>query len=301
MIKKKVSLLTLTLILCLMLPAIFLAPKANYTRAMNDIITKQDDFVISQQVGWSDDFDHGNITESGWSFQGFCPDAPPYTSRPGNITAEDKAMRVYAPPCWSEAWRTSNVSFGSWAFDVYCVDSPLNRSYIAFVSGSPVVDPPYIETVPFEYGIIPVVGQYLSYNNAFLLYYRPSDDYHTIFIGDYDVEDATGWWHINITRDHDGTFNVYFNDTLGITVNHLVHTTSDLFTFTAQAGYALDNIVVEPYSVEPTSTPTPTPTSTPTTTPANGDGELPDMTLILIGGGGIIVVLVIVVIFRYKK
>ncbi|MFW9832783.1 MAG: hypothetical protein ACFFEK_02215, partial [Candidatus Thorarchaeota archaeon] len=174
MIRKKVSLLTITLILCLMLPAMFMAPEANYTRAMNDIITNQGDFVISQQVGWSDNFDHGNITESGWSVQGFCPALPPWMSLPGNITAEDKTMRVHSPPCWSEAWRTSNVAYGSWAFDVYCVETPVNRSYIAFISGSPVLYPPDIDTVPYEYGLITVVGQHIGYDSAFVLYRRSS-------------------------------------------------------------------------------------------------------------------------------
>jgi hypothetical protein len=139
------------------------------------------------------------------------------------------------------------VAYGSWAFDVYCVETPLNRGYIAFVSGSPVLVPEDIRTVPFEYGIITVVGQHLTYESAFVLYRRPLDDYHVVPIGHYDVEEVSGWYHINITRDYDGNFEVYFNDTLGITVRDTTHTTSDLFTFTAEGGYALDNIVVVSY------------------------------------------------------
>jgi len=216
------------------------APEANYTRAMNDIITNQDDFVISQQVGWSDDFNDENI--DGWSVQGFILGS----SIPvlGNITADDKTMRAYGP-YWNEAWRTSNVVYGSWAFDVHCVDTPTRRSYIAFVSGSPVLVPEDLD-FPFEYGIITVVGQYEGYSSAFLLYRRPETTPYLSVIGDYDVEDATGWWHINITRDYYGNFEVYFNDTLGITVTDSAHTTSNLFTFTAEAGNALDNIVVVP-------------------------------------------------------
>ena len=244
MIKKYVSLLTLTLILCLMLPAMSMAPEANYARTMNDIFVIQADFVISQEGVWSDDFDHGNITESGWSVQGFFPTFPPWTSSTGNITADDGTMRAYGS-YWNEAWRTSNVAFGSWAFDVYCVDTPSGRSYIAFVSGSPVLVPEDLD-FPFEYGIITAVGQYEGYDSAFLLYRRPETTPYLSVIGDYDVEDATGWWHINITRDYNGTFNVYFNDTLGITYTDTTHTTCDLFTFTAEAGNALDNIVVVP-------------------------------------------------------
>ena len=194
---------------------------------------------------WSDNFDHGNITESGWSVQGFRPQYPPWTKIPGNISAAyDKTMRAYGP-YWNEAWRTSIVAYGSWAFDVHCVDTPTRRGYIAFISGSPPLDPEGPD-FPIEYGIITVVGFYEDYISAFLLYRRSSDSMLLSVIGDYDVEDVIGWWHIDITRDFDGTFNVYFNDTLGITVTDTTHTTSDLFTFTAEAGYALDNIVVDP-------------------------------------------------------
>jgi hypothetical protein len=128
MIKKKVSLVTLTLILCLMLPAIFLAPETRNTRALNDIITNQDDFVISQQEAWSDDFDHGNLTESGWSAQGYGPVYPPWVIEyPANITADDGTMRGYGP-YWNQAWRTSTVAYGSWAFDVHCVRISIRHS-----------------------------------------------------------------------------------------------------------------------------------------------------------------------------
>ncbi len=236
MIKKNVSLLTLTLVLCLILPTISSA--------------NQVDFVISQEEAWSDDFDHGNITESGWSVQGFSTDTTPWSPRNANITAEDKTMRVYST-WWSEAWRTSNVAYGSWAFDVHCVDTPSNRFYIAFVSGSPPLDPQDVNTMPFEYGIIPVVGPHSYGNHTFVLYRRPSTSPLLSTLANYDVDNIYGWWHINITRDFEGNFEVYINDTLGITYTDTTHTTSDLFTFTAEAGIALDNIVVVPYPQPP--------------------------------------------------
>ncbi|MFW9805689.1 MAG: hypothetical protein ACFFFK_03045 [Candidatus Thorarchaeota archaeon] len=241
MIKKKVSVLALTIILCLMLPAIFPAPETNYARAMKDIFDNQDDFVISQEVAWSDDFDHGNI--SGWSVQGLNTSTFPWTLVPGNFTTEDNTMRADGEE-WSEAWRTSDVAFGSWAFDVYCVDTPNGRCYIAFVSGSPVVYPPDPSTLPFEYGIITVVGQYQDYSSAFVLYCRYPSDLFCYSLGYYDVDEVSGWYHFNIIHYSNGDFNVYINDTLRITTKNSYHTTSNLFTFTAEAGYAIDNIVV---------------------------------------------------------
>jgi hypothetical protein len=102
-----------------MVPAIFLTPEAKNTRALNDIFTNKDGFVISQQEAWSDDFDHGNITESGWSVQGYFPVYPSWNSTTANITADDGTMRGYGP-YWNQAWRTSTVAYGSWAFDVHC-------------------------------------------------------------------------------------------------------------------------------------------------------------------------------------
>lgn len=90
-------------------------------------------------------------------------------------------MRAYGP-YWNEAWRTSNVAYGSWAFDVHCVDTPVNRSYIAFISGSPVLVPENLD-FPFEYGIITVMGQYEGHDSAFLLYRRPSTSPYLSVIG----------------------------------------------------------------------------------------------------------------------
>ncbi|MFW9894083.1 MAG: hypothetical protein ACFFFO_17905 [Candidatus Thorarchaeota archaeon] len=268
MIKKKVSLLTLALVLCLMIPVMSSA--------------NQVDFVISQAGAWSDDFDDGNI--DGWSVLGLDTSTNPWNSTTGNITAEDNTMRVYSEDWWSEAYRTSNVAYGSWAFDVYCVDTLNERSYIAFISGSPPLIPEDLD-FPFEYGIITVVGQYESHSSAFLLYRRPSESPYLSVIGSYDVAEVSGWYHINITRDLDGNFEVYFNGTLGITVTDTTHTTCDLFTFTAEVGYALDNIVVVPI---------------PTTTPTPPDG-IPDMTLLLVVGGGIAVVVILVAVVKLRK
>jgi hypothetical protein len=239
----------------------------------------QVDFVISQEGAWSDDFDDGNI--DGWSVQGLNTSSDPWSAHSGNITAEDNTMRIYGEE-WSEAYRTSNIAYGSWAFDVYCVDTPNERSYIAFVSGSPVLVPEDLD-FPFEYGIITVVGHYESYNSAFLLYRRPSDSPYLSVIGSYDVEEVSGWWHINITRDLDGNFEVSFNGTLGITVEDSVHTTCDLFTFTAEAGYALDNIVVVP--------------SEPTTT----DPSTPIDPTLLIAGAGVVVVIVVAAVVCMRR
>ncbi len=134
--------------------------------------------------------------------------------------------------------------------------------------------------MPFEYGIIPVVGPHSYGNHTFVLYRRPSTSPLLSTLANYDVDNIYGWWHINITRDFEGNFEVYINDTLGITYTDTTHTSSDLFTFTAEAGISLDNIVVVPYPQPPPPLP---------------------WELIAIGGGVAVGVIVLAIVFLRRR
>jgi hypothetical protein len=171
-------------------------------------------------------------------------------------------------------------------------NSPANRSYIAFVSGEPVVDPPDFNP-PFEYGIIANGGDSPHGNHSFVLYHRPETPNTQTGIGEYEVDDASGWWHINITRYQNSTFNVYINGTLGITVTDTRLTSSDLFSFYADVGYALDNIVAVPG-------PEPTTTATTTTTTTTDGPPPPDLLVLAVIGGGALVVIVVIVTIKRK-
>ncbi len=282
--KREKNLFALILVLCLVLPVL---SSANDTP-----------FVVSQ-TGWSDDFNDGNI--DGWTVLGWNMSSDPVSGLPGNFTADDNTLRAYDPET-NQAYHTSDVAYGSWVFDYHSVTTPNNHSYVAFLS-SPATDfdnPDWESTVPYEYGIVVVNGEFAAFNNTFVLYRRNQGDIFIIPLGEYDVDLITGWYHFEITRDYDGNFEVYINDTLAITAVETGYTTSSIFSFYGLAGPALDNVVVTPLPPPTTTTPTsttPIPSTSPTTTP--GDG--PDMTLLLIAGGGIVLVLVLVVIIKSKK
>ncbi|MHA1958620.1 MAG: hypothetical protein ACW99U_00160 [Candidatus Thorarchaeota archaeon] len=278
MIKKKWNILTIVLVLCLVLPSIVRS---------NQIV-----FVISQEGGWSDDFNDGNI--DGWSFHGW--DESTWEERPGNFTADDYTLRAYDNQ-WSNAYRESNVANGSWAFDVECVPTPLNHFYVAFVSG-PTTS---VDMIPREYGLMIVTGEFSAWNHTFVLYQRVEDSAYIIPLGTYEVDEVSGWYHINITRDLNCIFTVAFNGTTEISgVTATAYNSSTIFSFYTNAGPAIDNIVVTPYS-ETTSTTTSTTTTSTTATSTTTNGESIDMTLFLIAGGGIAVVVILVIIVKSKK
>lgn len=276
-----VRMLAILLLLCLVFPNL---SSANKTA-----------FVVSQSGGWSDDFNDGNI--DGWTVQGWNRTADPPTALPGNFTADDYTLRAYDDET-NQAYHTSTVAYGSWVFDYHSVPTPNNHSYVAFVSG-PATEfdgPGWEATVPYEYGIVVVNGEFASFNNTFILYRRNQGNINVIPLGEHDVDVVSGWYHINITRDFEGNFEVYFNDTLEITAVETGYTTSEIFSFYTHAGPALDNIVVTPREPETTTS-----TTTTTTTTTQVDGEPLDITLLLIAGGVIAVVVVLVVIIRSRK
>jgi hypothetical protein len=272
-IKKRVSLLATFLVICLIFPAL----------TSGGEIT----FVTSQGVGWSDDFDDGNI--DGWTVQGFNMSTEPFSSLPGNITADDHTLCAYDEE-WSQAYHPSNVVYGSWSFDLHCVNTPSNHSYIAFISGTPMVAGD-TTSVPYEYGIMPVTGEFYDWNHSFVFYRRNPGQMNLIPLRTYDVDVVSGWYHINITRNLEGSFVVSFNGTTRFTVNHAGYTTSAFFSFYTEAGNALDNIVVIPHVN----------TTTPTTPIISTNGEPIIMTLLLIVGGGIAAVVVIAIIIRSRS
>lgn len=252
--------------------------------------------VISQDGGWSDNFNDGNI--DGWTVQGWNMTNDPPTVLPGNFTADDFTLRAYDKET-NHAYHNSTVAYGTWVFDVHSVPTPNNHSYIAFVSGPAVtiggVD--WETTVPYEYGLAVVNGMLGQLHNTFVFYRRSQGGSTLDILGTYDVGVMTGWHHIEITRDFEGNFEIYINDTLGITAADTNYATSEIFSFYTLPGLALDNIAVTPLPPE-TTTPT-VPTTTPSTTPTGG--EPINMTLLLIAGGGIAVVVIVALVVTSRR
>ncbi|MGY5863536.1 MAG: hypothetical protein RTV41_02970 [Candidatus Thorarchaeota archaeon] len=277
MIRKKVCFLAMFFVLCLAFPT--------------SSFGNENVFVTSQTGGWSDDFNDGDIDD--WTVQGWNMTTDPPSALPGNFTADDQTLRAYDEET-NKATHNSTVAYGTWSFDVHCVSVPNNHSYIAFVSG-PATEfggPDWESTVSFEYGLVFVNGEFAGYNHTFILYRRNQGSVFVVPIGEYEVDVISGWYHFDITRNVEGSFQVFINETLQITASDTVYTTSEIFSFYTHAGVALDNIVVVPLLPD-------TSTTTTSTTPI--DGEPLDMTLLLIAGGGIAVVVIVGIIVRLKK
>ncbi|MFX1580512.1 MAG: hypothetical protein ACFFBJ_12740 [Promethearchaeota archaeon] len=257
--KIRVDLIALVFIICIIFPV----------NAYGD----QNAFIVSQGGGWSDDFNDGNI--DGWTVQGWDDN---FTDTSGNFTADDHTLRAYDEDT-SQAYHTSNVSYGTWTFDLHCVDTSIHHFYLAFISGSALTIG-VNESVPYEYGLMSITGTYGGLTSAFVLYRRDAGDFGIDPLAVYDAPVVNGWYHIVITRDLSGAFEVFFNGTSRITAVDNQYTTSEIFSFYTHEGPAIDNIVIAP---------------TPST-PGNGDGEPLDLTFIMIIGGAVAVVVIIVAV-----
>ncbi|MFW9926240.1 MAG: hypothetical protein ACFFDM_05670 [Candidatus Thorarchaeota archaeon] len=264
MYKRRVEILAFLTLICFVLPLLSSG--------------QQTIFIVSQGGGWSDNFNDANI--DGWTVQGWDED---FSALPGNFTADDFTMRAYDDNT-SQACHTSNVSYGTWSFDLHCVSVPNNHFYVAFIAG-PAMTPGVNDTIPYEYGLAPVIGQFADLDHAFVFYKRAQGSPFVDIIYVYDVSEVSGWYHIEISRDLDGNFVIAFNGTTRITAVDTEYTTSSVFSFYTKAGPAIDNIVVEPFSTTPTTT----------------DGEPLDLTLILIIGGGIAVVVVVLIVVKMRS
>ena len=251
--KKRVGLIFLLLVLCLIIPL----PTS------------------SQAVGWSDSFNTGVVSDD-WSIYGW--NRTSGEDLPGSFSATDFTLQSNGDD-WSKAYRTSDVANGSWIFDLECVQTPANHSYVAFVASTSTS----IDTIPREYGLMTVVGQLGSWDHAFVLYRRNIGNQYIVPLGNYDVAEISGWYHINITRTPTGDFTVAFNGTVRITANEPTYTTSDVFSFSAEAGWAIDNIEVIPYSEDGNQQPP------------------PDTTIFLILGGGIAIVVILALVVKLRK
>jgi hypothetical protein len=238
--------------------------------------------VNSQIVGWSDNFNNGNL--DAWTVDGWNATELPATAIDGNFSLDDNTLRATGEET-SRAYRPSNGIYGTWEFDVDCVDTEINHFYIAFVSATPTD----INSPPAEYGIMVVTGAFASWDNDFVFYQRNVGSISIIPVAVYDAATVSGWHSIHITRSLEGNFTVAFNGTIQMEFVLGTYSSSDVFSFYTRAGPALDNIVLTPY-MEPSTTPSTTPDVGPI-----------DPTLLLIAGGGIAAIVVIAVVIRSKK
>ncbi len=192
--------------------------------------------MVSAEV-WSEDFSDGNIDD--WEIWGYnATDAEPC---PGIFSVADGSLRSDTVNT-SVASHECQVTTGTWSFDVDCVSTDSNHFYVAFFSDEPTND---TMTPPYEYGIMVVTGAFASFDTEFVFYRRDSGSiYLANLIGRYDLNEVTGWHHIDITRDSQGRFYAYFNGTLRIGGVDTTYTIAEYFSFYSLGGPAIDNVHV---------------------------------------------------------
>ncbi|MHA1481573.1 MAG: hypothetical protein ACTSQZ_09155 [Candidatus Thorarchaeota archaeon] len=227
--KKKIGFLAVAILLCLVFPILSSVPTMILNKSMPGSL-------VSAEV-WFDDFSDGNITD--WEIWGYnASDAQPC---PGCFSVADGSLRADSVNT-SVASHICPMTTGTWSFDVDCVSTDSNHFYVAFFSDEPTN---VTLTPPYEYGIMVVTGTFSSFDTEFVFYRRNSGSiYLANLIGRYDLNEVTGWHHIDITRDSQGRFYAYFNSTLRIGGVDTTYTIAEYFSFYTLGGPAIDNVNV---------------------------------------------------------
>jgi hypothetical protein len=193
---------------------------------------------------WFYNFDDRNL--SAWEIYGFV--APiPYSNPPGSFSTEDGSLRSNSTgTVASMAHVNSSVAYGTWSFDVDVVDTVLHDFVIPFIIVSWNLDAWWIDCYLLQivtgmYGGDPqprvVAGKGIENTES----PRGKD---AVWLDEEPHDDIFGWKSFIITRENNGQFYVYMNESLMLGFKDTQHTTCIQFAFGAAGGPAIDNINV---------------------------------------------------------
>jgi hypothetical protein len=205
-------------------------------------IVRVEQMELSAEV-WSENFDDHNISD--WSVFGVTGDLP-FDAFPGNFTAEEGVLRANgSEDIFSVATKNSSVAYGTWSFDVEVVETSHHEIVIPFIMLEYDLEDwfqrcYFIQILSGLYG-----GSSQHRLRGAVVYPSSSPGGRTVdYAEDYEVDDLLGWWNIIITREDDGQFYVYLNETLVLNFKDSRHTTCEEFMFITEPGPAMDNILV---------------------------------------------------------
>jgi hypothetical protein len=164
---------------------------------------------------WSDDFEDKDY--NGW------------TVAQGTFSAAEKALKAETGN--SYIYHFSSVAYGTWSFDVYMANEVLPIS-IDFM----------MEQANTAYGSR---GYEIIVDSTDMIDLRIITDSNRIITQTILKEKASGWVHMDITRDENGRFCVFVKGECVIDVVEPSITTSEYFGFyNSLSNAAIDNIVV---------------------------------------------------------
>ncbi|UCE09164.1 MAG: hypothetical protein JSW61_09290 [Candidatus Thorarchaeota archaeon] len=244
----------------------------------------------SATMVWSDDFSDGNYV--GWTINGINMTAVPAVLVDGNYSADDGLLRATGEGggwIWNLASHPSTVATGTWSFDINSppTEPGLTHFYVFFISddsdiatGIPDGYALKTEMIPDDHGFRGFILEKFAGNED-----QQIAQYHT-------EQDVLGGYHVDITRDSTGLFNVWINGTHRMSGQDNTHSASGYFRFSTPAGPAIDNVeVFDSIEFDPPTT---------DTTPTEPGVGFPTEWLI-IGVGVPVVLIVLVIIIRKTR
>ncbi len=196
--------------------------------------------VTNAVTVWSDNFNDGDY--NGW------------TVETGSFSAASNNLAGTTSADWNIATHASNVATGTWSFDLSLVDTYVNGGGEIFFMGNDL-DSGNNNRPRNAYLITISLGRFL-----FESLVSSARNQHAV----YTPAEIDGEWHVDITRDADGFFNIWFNGVHRIARQNTNVNVSTHFVVNLHSNQQwIDNIVVS-NTVDVTP-----PTTDPTTTPSD--------------------------------
>lgn len=228
---------------------------------------------------WSDNFDDGDY--SGW------------TITRGGYSAASNLLRG-TTTTWNYIEHPSTTVTGTWSFDYnfYGGEDGIWQSTegdlgIWFIAN----DHQSGDTTQAQSGYFILFHPHVG---AIELWMDPGDEgYNRVLLDSWSPSNFVKWWHVDITRDSDGVFNVYLDNISRIQATDTSYNTSSFFGFLGYNYQEMDNVEVQDIVVIPTTNATASTTTTTTTaeTTTGNTIQPSNMTLIYAGVGIALVLL----------
>ncbi len=225
---------------------------------------------------WSEDFE-GPLED--WTIFGYIYDGYPvptegnFSSASGMLVALDDDVNI--------ARHDSDTDVGTWSFDMFVPDDDDGEGniYVEFLSnGSSFLE--------FGNASFVSVGAYLD-ADKFIVWSMVGSSWSVQ--KNILIDPLQGWHHIDVSRNSDGRFYVWFNETLeaNFTSDHVTSSTYLQFLCNNATGAAIDNLLVDDDwdILIPSHTPPP---------PI-------DWILIAVGGGVAVAVIVLAIVFLRRR
>ena len=224
--------------------------------------------IANAAIVWQDNFDDGLL--DGWTLFGWESMESPvkidgnFSAASGMLMALDDDLNI--------ARHDSNVVEGTWSFDIFVPDDDYGFIRVEFMSNGASLG------VQGNMSWIAVSAWFYGTEPTFYLLYGLGSSKGLLETIDRTLQ---GWHHIEVSRNSDGRFLVYFNGTLEANVTSTSVTSSTYLQVVSNnvTGAAIDNLIV---SDDKNETP-------------------PPLVLIAIVSGVAVVVIMIAIVFLRRR